>query len=85
MEKIDDIGIGARGTLRQFKKKYTTRFLKLHGYKEHGYQFFGEIVLIKTVKTKYGELVIHNDSVITYVGSGVWSVSKNENIESYLV
>ena len=78
MEKVDDIGIGVRGTLEQFKKKYTTKFLKLHGYKEYGYQSFGEIVVFETVKTKYGELVIHDNSIITYVGDHIWSVSRND-------
>ena len=69
------IDIGTRGTLKEFKNAYTAKFLKLHGYKEYGYQWFGEIVTFKTVKTKYGELVIYNNSVLTYVGDGIWSVS----------
>lgn len=72
------IDIGTRGTLKEFKNAYTAKFLKLHGYKEYGYQWFGEIVTFKTVKTKYGELVIYNNSVLTYVGDGIWSVAKDE-------
>ena len=73
-----NIPVCTRGTLKEFKNAYTAKFLKLHGYKEYGYQWFGEIVTFKTVKTKYGELVIYNNSVLTYVGDGIWSVAKDE-------
>lgn len=70
-----EIPVCTRGTLREFKNAYTAKFLKLHGYKEYGYQWFGEIVTFKTVKTKYGELVVHDNDVVTYVGNRTWSVS----------
>lgn len=73
-----EIPVCTRGTLKEFKNAYTAKFLKLHGYKEYGYQWFGEIVTFKTVKTKYGELVIYNNSVLTYVGDGIWSTERSQ-------
>lgn len=29
----------------------------------------------ETVETKYGELVVHDNDVVTYVGNRTWSVS----------
>ncbi|NRO27724.1 hypothetical protein [Lactobacillus helveticus] len=78
--KKPSIDIGVRGTLKDFKNAYTVEFLGKYGYKEYSYRLFNPkpIILAKTIKTKYGELVIHNNSVITYVGDGIWSVSRDE-------
>ena len=81
MEKVDDIGIGVHGTLEQFKKKYTVEFLERYGYTDYYYYtpFSNKKqVLDETVQTKYGELVVHNLDVLTYVGDGIWSVSRDE-------
>lgn len=82
MEKIDDIGIGVRGTLKEFKHKYTVEFLQKHGYTRYTYYppFYSQPkVIVQTVNTKYGEIVVNNNSMITYVGGRVWSVSRDEN------
>ena len=33
------------------------------------------VILAETVETKYGELVVHDNDVVTYVGNKHWSVS----------
>lgn len=66
------IDIGTRGTLKEFKKSYQRNFLEKHGYKAYGGNF---VFLAETVETKYGELVVHDNDVVTYVGNKHWSVS----------
>lgn len=65
------IDIGARGTLKKFKKSYQRDFLEKYGYKAYGGNF---VFLAETVETKYGELVVHDNDVVTYVGNKLWSV-----------
>lgn len=66
------IDIGARGTLKKFKKSYQRDFLEKYGYKAYGGNF---VFLAETVETKCGELVVHDNDVVTYVGNKHWSVS----------
>ncbi|MDB6229184.1 hypothetical protein ACTNET_03845 [Lactobacillus amylovorus] len=75
---VNNLEVGTRGTLKEFKKAHTVRFLQRYGYKEYSYQIFNPIpiVLAETVKTKFGELVIHDSDVLTYVGDKKWSVSR---------
>lgn len=65
-----NIPVGTRGTLKEFKKSYQRNFLEKYGYKAYGH-----VVPFGTVETKYGELVVHDNDVITYVGNKHWSVS----------
>ena len=74
------IDIGTRGTLKEFKKSYQRKFLEKYGYKAYGHVGpFGSlgsfVILAESVKTKYGELVVHDNDVVTYVGNKHWSVS----------
>ena len=66
-----EIPVCTRGTLREFKNAYTAKFLKLHGYKAYGGGFG---ILAETVETKYGELIVYDNDVVTYVGNKHWSV-----------
>ena len=66
------IDIGTRGPLKEFKKSYQRKFLEKYGYKAYGGSV---VVLAETVETKYGELVVHDNDVVTYVGNKHWSVS----------
>lgn len=52
-------------------------FLEKYGYKAYGHVVpFGNLaILAETVETKYGELVVHDNDVVTYVGNRTWSVS----------
>lgn len=71
------IDIGTRGTLKEFKKSYQRDFLEKYGYKaySHVVPFNRPVILAESVKTKYGELVVHDNDVVTYVGNKHWSVS----------
>lgn len=71
------IDIDTRGTLKEFKKSYQRKFLEKYGYKAYGHvgTFGSFAILAESVKTKYGELVVHDNDVVTYVGNKHWSVS----------
>lgn len=71
------IAIGTRGPLKEFKKSYQRKFLEKYGYKAYGHvtAFNRPVILAETVETKYGELVVHDNDVVTYVGNKHWSVS----------
>ena len=72
------IDIGTRGTLKEFKNSYKRDFLEKHGYKAYGHVVpFGSCaVLAEAVETKYGELVVHDNDVLTYLGHKLWAVTK---------
>lgn len=72
-----NIPVGTRGTLKEFKKSYQRDFLEKYGYKaySHVVPFNRPVILAESVKTKYGELVVHDNDVVTYVGNRTWSVS----------
>ena len=77
MNKVKFLGIGARGEVINFVDSYTESFLYKHGFKR--YELESPInEKLTTVQTKYGELVVHNNNVITYVGDHIWSVSRDE-------
>lgn len=67
-----NIPVGARGTLKEFKKSYQRDFLEKYGYKAYGGSFG---ILAETVETKYGELIVYDNDVVTYVGNKHWNVS----------
>ena len=72
--------IGERGKLKEFTSVYRSELLKKHGY--HSYELHGlggTKVACRSLKTKYGELVVKDSDVVTYVGNNIWSVSRNEN------
>ena len=72
-----NIPVGTRETLKEFKKSYQRKFLEKYGYKAYGHVILGSfVILAETVETKYGELVVHDNDVVTYVGNRTWSVSK---------
>lgn len=77
MEMKIKIDIGTRGALKKFKKSYQRDFLEKYGYKAYGHvvPFGNFVILAETVETKYGELVVHDSDVVTYVGNKHWSVS----------
>lgn len=69
--------IGERGKPQEFIDSYTKDFLEFYGFEDYKVNepFSEELI---TVQTKYGELVVQKEDVITYVGNGIWSVSKDE-------
>ena len=76
-----DLKIGERGKFKEFDSVYKSEFLEKHGY--HAYTVSKGLTrkhkLCESLQTKYGELVVHNNDTVTYVGHGIWSVSRNEN------
>ena len=66
--------IGERGKPQEFINSYTKDFLEFYGFEDYKLNapFSEELI---TVQTKYGELVVQKEDVITYVGNGIWSVS----------
>lgn len=74
-----ELPIGVRATLEDFKKSYTIDFLRKHGYEQYtnSMKFSGNpLVMCETVQTKYGQLVVHDFDVLTYVGKKHWSVDR---------
>lgn len=71
-----NIPVGTRGTLKEFKKSYQRNFLEKHGYKAYGHvvPFGSFVILAETVETEYGEVVVCDKDVVTYVGNKLWSV-----------
>lgn len=66
--------IGERGKPQEFIDSYTKYFLEFYGFEDYELNTpFSEDLI--TVQTKYGELVVQKEDVITYVGDGIWSVS----------
>lgn len=78
MNKVKFLNIGARGKVVTVADTYTERFLYNHGFKRH--ELVSKYITIDhltTVQTKCGEIVVHANDVVTYVGNNIWSVSKN--------
>ena len=75
MNKVNFLGIGARGKVIDFNDTYTEEFLYTYGFKR--YELVNKYATgrLTTVRTKYGETVVYADDVVTYVGNGIWSVS----------
>lgn len=78
MNKVKFLGIGARGKAINFVDSYTESFLYKHGFKRYDLVSKYTSDHLTTVQTKYGELVVSANDVITYVGDHTWSVSRNE-------
>lgn len=74
------IGIGTRGTLKKFKQSYQRDFLERHGYREYStpVPLSGRRVICRSVKTKHGEIIVHDDDVLTYVGGKKWAVEQRK-------
>lgn len=76
-----DLKIGERGKFKEFESVYKSEFLEKHGY--HAYTvsegFTRNRKACQSLQTKYGELVVKDSDVVTYVGNDIWSVSRNEN------
>ena len=77
------IDIGTRGTLKEFKKSYQRKFLEDYGYKVYGHvaPWGNFTILAETVETKYGELVVHDNDFLTYLGHKLWAVKKGEEFK----
>lgn len=73
-----EIPIGTRAKTNEIRKTFNESFLRKKGVKVYRYNInprFSE--MLTTVKTKYGEMVAHDDDVLTYVGDGIWDVRRD--------
>lgn len=76
MNKVKFLGIGARGKVVTVADTYTERFLCTHGFKRYELVSKYPVDHLTTVRTKYGETVVYDDDVVTYVGNDIWSVDR---------
>lgn len=82
-----EIPIGTRGTLKEFKTSYQPGFLSKYGYKRYTniIPLNGLKVVCEAVNVKYnsiqGELIVHDNDVLTYLGHKLWAVTKNREHE----
>lgn len=76
-----DLKNGERGKLKEFISIYRSDFLEKRGYRAYTVSegFTRKYKICQSLQTKYGELVVRNNDTVTYVGHGIWSVSRNEN------
>lgn len=81
---INRLSVGLRGDINYFVKSYQYNFLDKHGF--HKYQLICSLGFnnnadvnfrLYTVNTKYGEVVIHINDVVTYLGNDLWDI-RNE-------
>ena len=75
-----DLPVGTRATLEEFIDAYTPYFLMKYGYREYStpVPLSGRRVICRSVKTKYGEIIVHDDDVLTYVGGKKWAVEQRK-------
>lgn len=77
-----EIPVGTRGTLKEFKTSYQPEFLSKYGYKRYTniIPLNGLKVVCEAVNVKYnsiqGELIVHDNDVLTYLGNKLWAVTK---------
>jgi hypothetical protein len=70
---VNNLQVGTRGTAKEFLYAHTRDFLGEHGFKT---QMFKDLMVFMSVKTKYGEMVVHKGDMLTYVGKGIWNLSR---------
>ena len=81
-----NIAVGARGTLREFKESYQPEFLSKYGYKRYTKTVpFSVCTACEAVNVKYssiqGELIVHDNDILTYLGHKLWAVKKGEEFK----
>lgn len=78
MNKVKFLGIGARGKVIDFTSTYSDVFLYKHGLRRYVIDMPFRNDHLTTIQTKNGELIVCDFNTITYVGHGIWSVSRDE-------
>ena len=80
---INRLSVGLRGDINYFVKSYQYNFLDKHGFHKyrliHSLEFNNNADVnfrLCAVNTKYGEMVIHDNDVVTYLGNDLWNVRK---------
>lgn len=74
-----ELQVGTRATTKDFRNTYQARYLLLHGWRID--PILSSIIPrpdnqidVVSVPTKYGQLVVKNEDILTYVGDNVWDV-----------
>lgn len=74
-----ELPIGTRGNVADFKKIFTIDFLTEDNLTFYSSVFGGAIVI--SALTKYGEVIVHKNDVLTYLGNGIWDVRQEKKDE----
>ena len=83
MEMKIELKVGTRATVADFRNTYKARYLLLHGWRIDSVVkpmvagLTNRVDLI-SVPTKYGQLVVKNEDMLTYVGNNVWDVRSSK-------
>ena len=78
-----EIQVGTRATTKDFRNTYKARYLLQHGWRIDSVVkpmvpgLTNRFDLV-SVPTKYGQLVVKNEDMLTYVGNNVWDVRSNK-------
>lgn len=78
-----EMQIGTRATTKDFRNTYKARYLLQHGWRIDSVVqpmvagLTNRVDLI-SVPTKYGQLVVKNEDMLTYVGNNVWDVRSSK-------
>ncbi|WP_126708856.1 hypothetical protein ACI6SH_11310 [Lactobacillus crispatus] len=83
MEMKIELQVGTRATTKDFRNTYKARYLVEHGWridsivKPYVPGLTTRVDLV-SVPTKYGQLVVKNEDMLTYVGNNVWDVRRDK-------
>lgn len=78
-----EMQVGTRATTKDFRNTYKARYLLQHGWRIDSVArpvvagLTNRVDLV-SVPTKYGQLVVKKDDVLTYVGNNVWDVRRDK-------
>ena len=75
--------VGTRATVADFRNTYKARYLLEHGWRIDSIvkpcvPGLTTRVDLVSVPTKYGQLVVKNKDMLTYVGNNVWDVRRDK-------
>lgn len=78
-----EMQVGTRATVADFRNTYKARYLLQHGWRIDSVvnpMVVGltDRVDLVSVPTKYGQLVVKNEDMLTYVGNNVWDVRSDK-------
>ena len=78
-----EMQVGTRATVADFRNTYKARYLLQHVWRIDSVArpvvsgLTNRFDLV-SVPTKYGQLVVKNEDMLTYVGNNVWDVRSNK-------
>lgn len=79
-----EMQVGTRATTKDFRNTYKARYLLQHGWRIDSVVkpmvagLTNRVVDLISVPTKYGQLVVKNEDMLTYVGNNVWDVRSSK-------